>query len=188
MATLNRSTGKKLKGQTLSQVVSHAKTSVSQAKETGLMAKRAGFSSVSLTALACYDQVTQSWKTYQRSLFGGLIEFSERWPRSGMMLNGIAYRLRSLTQTMRGTGFSYMPSPRARDGKSHYVSTLATALKRSGPGAGHQGHWIHVYLSSTGLKKGWANPQFSEWMMGLPIGWTDLDVSETQLIHASQNE
>jgi len=30
-----------------------------------------------------------------------------------------------------------------------------------------------------GLAGGQLNPEFVEWLMGFPIGWTDLDASET---------
>lgn len=35
-----------------------------------------------------YDPASCSWKTRQRSLLGGLVEFSETWPRWGSMRNG----------------------------------------------------------------------------------------------------
>lgn len=35
-----------------------------------------------------YDPATRSWKTRQFSLLGGLVEFSETWPRWGSMRNG----------------------------------------------------------------------------------------------------
>jgi len=39
-------------------------------------------------SLARYDRATSSWKTPQCSLLEGLDEFSETWPRWGMMRNG----------------------------------------------------------------------------------------------------
>lgn len=51
------------------------------------------------------------WKTWQRCLLGDWTEFSGRWPRSGMMRNGIAYRLPPLVPRTFVTGFSFWPTP-----------------------------------------------------------------------------
>jgi hypothetical protein len=67
-------------------------------------------------SLAKYDLVTQSWKTFQHSLFGDLIAFSETWPRSGMMQNGIAYRLRPLVRLTDATECGLLPTPDASSG------------------------------------------------------------------------
>jgi hypothetical protein len=45
---------------------------------------------------ANYDPEWLCWKTWQLCLLGDWTEFSGRWPRSGMMRNGIAYRLPSV--------------------------------------------------------------------------------------------
>ena len=59
-----------------------------------------------------YDQDSYCWKTYQHSLFGGLETYSERWPRSGMIRSGIAYRLRPLpVRPTSETGFLYWLTP-----------------------------------------------------------------------------
>src|SRR5688572_19824313 len=39
-------------------------------------------------SFAIFDPDTLSWRTSQRCLLGGWIEFSETWPRSGSMRNG----------------------------------------------------------------------------------------------------
>jgi len=44
---------------------------------------------------------------------------------------------------------------------------------------GKQMHWPMLAVLSSGLKRGWANPVFSEVVMGFPPRWTDLDVSGT---------
>lgn len=44
-------------------------------------------------SLARYDPDTRLWKTAQCSLFGGLEEFSETWPRWGMMRDGESFPL-----------------------------------------------------------------------------------------------
>ena len=63
-----------------------------------------------------YAQNTSCWKTWQRCLIGDWIEFSESWPRSGMMRSGIVYRLPPLVPRISGTGCSSLPTLRATDG------------------------------------------------------------------------
>lgn len=44
--------------------------------------------------------------------------------------------------------------------------------------------YVKMFPTATGQSNGQAcgdlNPQWAEWFMGFPIGWTDLDASETQ--------
>jgi len=68
-------------------------------------------------SLASFDPDTQSWRTSQRSLLGGWIEYSETWPRSGMMLSGTAYPLQPSAPLTAVTGGSALPTPRAQDAK-----------------------------------------------------------------------
>lgn len=46
---------------------------------------------------------SSSWRTWQRCLLEDWTLFSGRWPRSGMMRNGIAYRLPPLVRRISGT-------------------------------------------------------------------------------------
>ena len=64
---------------------------------------------------ANYDPDALCWKTWQRCLLGDWIEFSGRWPRSGLMRNGIAYRLPVLVPRISGTGCSSWPTPNTMD-------------------------------------------------------------------------
>ena len=73
-------------------------------------------------SLASYDPISCSWKTCQHSLFGGLEPFSGKWPRSGMTVNGTAYRLPTLALLTGGTESGLLesgiwPTPQARDWK-----------------------------------------------------------------------
>ena len=114
--------------------------------------------------LAKYDPKQQSWKTAQCSLLGDLESFSGTWPRWGTMRNGAAYQRRPSVPIMSETeSGSLLPTPTCHNAKegaypSEYdrnTQTLAT----------HVGGKIH--------------PEFTEWMMGWPIGWTDLKPLET---------
>lgn len=59
----------------------------------GSMGNGAGSGVSRLGLLARYDRASCSWKTAQYSLLGGLVEFSETWPRWGMMRAGVCWEL-----------------------------------------------------------------------------------------------
>lgn len=58
---------------------------------------------------ASFDPDTSSWKTSQRCLVGGWVEFSETWPRAGMMQSGTAYRLPPSAPIIGGIASSLSP-------------------------------------------------------------------------------
>jgi len=58
-----------------------------------------------------YDLDSHSWKTRQFSLFGGLDEYSETWPRSGTMRNGECWELPMLARHIEETEYGYWPTP-----------------------------------------------------------------------------
>ena len=112
------------------------------------------------------------WRTWQRCLLEGWIEYSGRWPRSGTMQNGIAYRLPTLVRISDAIEFSsspWVPCPVACDGK----------------GSGR----IRLERGANNNLRDWWNINYnfayppvaaSEYLMGFPLGWTDLEDSETQ--------
>ncbi len=57
-------------------------------------------------SFAWYDPDTSSWKTSQGSLLPEWATYSETWPRSGMTVNGKAYRLPLLVPLIYGGGSS----------------------------------------------------------------------------------
>lgn len=69
-------------------------------------------------SFAKYDRNSHSWKTLQRSLLGGLTEFSETWPKWGSMRGGDAYRQRTPSgletirlRVTREKGCGFLPTP-----------------------------------------------------------------------------
>jgi hypothetical protein len=72
---------------------SPARTSASQEKAQALKAAAAVYGQNTPELLANYDPASSSWRTSQFCLDGALTEFSETWPRSGLMRNGTAYQL-----------------------------------------------------------------------------------------------
>jgi DNA (cytosine-5)-methyltransferase 1 len=172
-----------------------------------------------------YDPNSFSWKTHQCSLLGDLDEFSETWPRWGLMRGGECWEQQTLEQTIRGTefGLSEMwPTP-ATKGYGHaaegMVSNLIQKIENgviskeeaeamlSLPKLENHRTWKKKFptpcqrdykgktISGERVTKsgktqkygdtlpnvvgGKLNPTWVEWLMGWPLGWTDLKPLET---------
>ncbi len=171
-------------GLTSSPAVSHAKTYLSRAVERGLRVLEADYGRKSFDLLATYDRDSSSWRTSQTSLAvqansqaSGLAEFSETWPRSGLMRNGIAYQLPLSALHTVETGCGFWPTPNKSNGFAPF-STLTMLRKQSGktrPSGAKMGFDLKWEPRAVPyLVDGWINPILSEWLMGFPIGHTAL--------------
>ena len=89
-----------------------AKISVSQARESAWQVPEADYGSSTPDLLANFDPNSSSWRTSQACLVEGWTLFSESWPRSGTMQNGIAYRLPPLVPLTGEIGSGLLPTPR----------------------------------------------------------------------------
>ena len=61
--------------------------------------------------LANYNLGSLSWRTSQRSLFGGYQKFSGRWPRTGMMQSGQLFLLLNVERRTEETESLLLPTP-----------------------------------------------------------------------------
>lgn len=113
-------------------------------------------------SFAKYDHASCSWKTRQTLLFGGLAQFSETFPRWGMMQDGECFRLPMLEHATSEKGCGYLPTPSAY-----------------GQGGSHNGGKWKKLNDSEKLKRMEDWPPLLEIMMGWPIGWTENDVLAT---------
>ena len=117
---------------------------------------------------------TSSLKTQLESQKKVLKRSYMTFPKSGMMQNGKIFSLPNLGNTITEKDFTSLPTPMYKDGEGYYITSKEASLKR----IVKQIHWIHNAVLFYNLNKGLANPQFSEWMMGLPKDWTQLKDSE----------
>ena len=124
---------------------------------------------------------------------------SETWPRSGSMRNGIVYPLPpsapltsatvSSSSPVSANHKAEFPTPTASTGEKGGRGDLTAQLKtgqssrrrdwptpvaRDHKGPGYSGQ---LPTTLTGLP----NPEWVEWLMGFPPGWTDCDHWETPL-------
>lgn len=161
---------------------------------------------------ARWDQDSSLWKTAQRSLVEDLELYSETWPRSGSIVNGYAYQRPSVVLPTSETESGFWPTPTVcgnynRKGASKTSGDgLATAVKNwptptasasaskgSSPasltrksGADRSNDRLdHAVMASDG---GQLNPPWVEWLMGWPIGWTELKPSGTDKSQSVQQQ
>ena len=251
-----------------SQAGSPARTSAQPAKAQGSTASDPGCGTTWRESFARFDPDSCSWRTPQCSLLEGLDEFSETWPRWGMMRNGACSELSTLaprtdeigsgsselwpTPCLPGNGGSHgkakmkrllLPTPLAsiathggpnqRDSSGRPALQMAamkwpTPLSGEGSGGGNAGYALAAMngekrasgatrslklrdavlafptptvndsknstLPPSQISRdnipgalirdgqppgGQLNPPWVEWLMGWPIGWTDLKPLET---------
>lgn len=121
-------------------------------------------------SFAKYNPATHSWKTPQCSLLADLDTFSQTWPRQGIMLHGSCSELQTSVHpiTANASGFSLgmLPTPIAHNAQE---MGCPSDQRRKSPGLGT--------LAATGSlgTPGPLNPTWTEWLMGWPPGWTDLE-------------
>ena len=118
--------------------------------------------------LASYDRDTQSWKMHGDTSLWGEQQSLANLPPSGMTQNGVLYPQPAWVGCTNARASSSWPTPRysmwknqkwwRRPSGHHYYN-----LEEYG---------AHVYPHLTGR---YMNPEWIEWLMGFPTGWTELE-------------
>ena len=144
-------------------------------------------------SFAIFDRDLLLWRTCQRSLFGGWELWLENWPKAGMAVCGIAYRRQRLVPRTYATECSsslvgrprlilgpdlnggWWPTPRAIDNGQIKTTRKDKRCKTSAPTLSE----AVMNWPGDGGHTGTLNPPWVEWLMGFPIGWTDLEDLET---------
>lgn len=193
---------------------SRAKTSAWQDEAPALTENAAACGSTWRGSLARFDPASRSWRTVQPSLLEDLGESSVTWPRSGMTASGQCWELPTLVPPTSATGSGlWVPTPCATDAKpitggNLYVTETGTVRhmrpdgKSSNRGlAASAAMWPTARDWRSGKASqathdrnsrplseqigGLLNPTWVEWLMGWPIGWTDLKPLETGRCHGA---
>jgi hypothetical protein len=151
-------------------------------------------------SFAKYDPDACLWKTRQCSLVAGLDVFLETWPRWGSMRDGACWAqstpVRPTDESESGSkpnGETLWPTPAASDNRSRGTANstarrikigkqigLEAAVKYATPTAHNakEGAYPAEYTRKTpslaSQAGGALNPTWVEWLMGWPLGWTDL--------------
>ena len=190
----------------------HAKTSAPQEREQELMESEAECGEKWRASFTKYDPSTRLWKTHQCSLLGDLEPFSETFPQWGLMRDGECWEQQMLEQTIRGTesGLSQetWPTPDANCGKrgsqpdwtptrksgqhAQYTINQAVRDRQVWPTPRafmHKDSTVDRGKFNLGEKVGGKlNPTWVEWLMGWPLGWTDLKPLETDKSPCAQQQ
>lgn len=137
-------------------------------------------------SFARYDRATCTWRTCQASFLesmGTTDEYSESWPRSGMMLDGVCYPLQRLGRRTNETGYGYMATPTSTANqlspsmRKHpgCVAWLPTPTAHNAKETAAPSEWKRNTPTLATRAGGTLNPTWVEWLMGWPLGWTDLE-------------
>ena len=135
--------------------------------------------------------------------------FSGTWPRSGSMLDGMCFQQRALEHPISASGSGLWPVPSPMAGDAQSARNATATRYRIPPTGIHAGttltdyvtlfptpsarDWKSSHASQATMQKntrplnetitdgsgGQLNPEWVEWLMGWPIGWTDLEPLET---------
>jgi hypothetical protein len=154
----------------------------------------------SRASFATYDPATSSWRTSRVSLDGEWETYSETWPRAGMTRNGTAYQRRPSVPRISETESGSWPTPKGsaanygRPQENDRGDLQAAVLQWPTPTASciDMDTMERQRYSRTALAEmreagqpyatvttGLLNPEWVEWLMGYPEGWTDCGDSET---------
>lgn len=166
-------------------------------------------------SFARYDLAASAWKTVQCSLVEGLDEYSEIWPRWGSMRNGVSFLQpipalpicaseSGLWQTpvaddavnrARGKWNSRgepklsaqvlnWPTPRARDAQPEGLEAGRRRVEKYSTCSLSTAVNSEAEVATAGL----LNPSWVEWLMGWPIGWTELKPLAMDKFHEWQRQ
>jgi len=102
-------------------------------------------------------------KTCQDSLILGTSQkYSGRWPKQGIMQDGLCWEQTMLEHHTEGKGSGYWPTPMAHNAQE---GAYPAEYRRNSP----------TLAARVGGK---LNPAWVEWLMGWPLGWTGLEPLE----------
>jgi hypothetical protein len=140
-----------------------AKTSAQQEKEKALTESEAECGNTWQESLEKSGQLSLLSKTPLCSALEDSVLSSKTLPHWGTMLNGELYQQPAWAQTTKDQGCGLLPTPTCHNSKE---GAYPAEYRRKTPSLATHGG-------------GKLNPTWVEWLMGWPLGWTDLKPLET---------
>lgn len=150
-----------------------AKTSPEQVKALESKEPDRDFGSKWQESSVRFDPDSYCWKTHLCLWDEDLPWSSVTLPRWGLMLNGVVYQHQSAERPITVTESGLLPTPRASMG-SHGIAWCRART-------GEHRHNLEDYLGWQHLEAGGEEtpglnicPNYAEWLMMWPLGWTEL--------------
>jgi len=153
--------------------------------QMGWMARGRASGGKCLESFARWDRASSSWKMSQLCLMMEWDSFSETWPEWGMLRDGECFKLPALVPRITVPGYFWLLTPSASDGRKRYSfrsSSLADRFRKHPNG--NLAEQVSYLAQERGVMDGRLSPQFWDWMIGWPPGWTDLLPLETPKFQA----
>lgn len=126
-----------------------------------------------LQSFVMYDLDTHSWKTsqvcFQLTEAQCSRKFSQTWPKSGSMQNGLVSEQTIVAHRTEEKDSGYWPTPTI-----HGNYNRKGASKKSGDGL-ETAVKMWPIEEKEKASGGQLNPMWVSWLMGWPIGWVDLE-------------
>ena len=163
-----KSTGEQYPQLTLFAGATHANHSALQDNETE-QTTNGTCGQGSQTQFAHYDPGSHSWRTSQDTLVWDFGTYKQTWPRAGMTRNGTAYRQPPSAHRTCATAYSLL-----LHGKMWPTPQAHLAKEGAYRAEGNRNTPTLTFQALNG-QPGKLNPEWVEWLMGFPIGWTDLE-------------
>ena len=138
-----------------------------------------------------FDRGSSSWRTRQLSLLEGSTKCSATWPRWGTMRSGECWARGTLAPTTSGTASGLLPTPTTQGNdlcpsmqkwprhRNLARAMLLTPTAHNAKETGAPSEYRRNAPTLGSIAGGTLNPEWIEWRMGWPIGWTDCAALET---------
>jgi hypothetical protein len=177
MATSNQSSGQTLFDLTSFVGATHANPSALLEKGVE-RTTHATYGHGYATPLANYDPDTQSWK-----MFGDIFLWEEHQclvtlPKSGITQNGVLYQQPEWERPIAENGSLLWPTPTTANWVTS--TSIETTRDQMLKGEKYSSRIVQAVAIAEPTATGYLNPMWVEWLMGFPLGWTDLEDLETQ--------
>lgn len=166
-----------------------ARTSAQPVPELACQEQKAAFGMKCTVSFAKYCRLTSSWRIHPSLFAEDSPEFLGSWPQSGTVRNGVCWeRPMSEPHTSENVSGYLLPTPTAHDVHKPHKSDLTA--RQGGPSLaalvmyptptcqdaknnGSKSQQLRKTPPLNAVIGGPLNPEFVEWLMGWPIGWTD---------------
>lgn len=118
-------------------------------------------------------------KTFLASLLPCSTRFFLTWKISVTPAKRLLFQLSPLELSTDETEFLLWPTPAAAGWGNEGSRNMLARLVQSGAIAEEEKRRMSIGIQEKSKHSNHINPEFWEWLMGFPMGWTDLEHSET---------